>query len=171
MRQNCGFNQVLLKYLGLINYTFFPLSVFITRILSRFMSNPIPDGDSNQNTGQVEIFLYRAPKRNHDALVKINRHSHDFFMKYGVLKFEVFNLTSRDDMMDFSNLAKIISASEDEDVWLEIQSYRDTEHVKEFVKAMEGDKSGDEMYQEFMKLISPGSIVTFGDFNKLKEIS
>jgi hypothetical protein len=28
---------------------------------------------------------------------------------------------------------------------------------------MEGDKSGDEMYKEFMKLITPGSIVTFGD--------
>jgi hypothetical protein len=36
-------------------------------------------------------------------------------------------------------------------------------HVQQFMKAMEGDKSGDEMYKEFMKLITPGSIVTFGD--------
>ena len=41
----------------------------------------------------------------------------------------------------------------------------------EFMKAMEGDKSGDEMYAEFMRLITPGSIVTFGDFSKLEEIS
>jgi hypothetical protein len=39
------------------------------------------------------------------------------------------------------------------------------------MKAMEGDKSGDEMYKEFMELISPSSIVTFGDFSKLEEIS
>ena len=92
-------------------------------------------------------------------------------MKHGVLKFEVFNLNTRENMMDFVNLSKIISANNDEDVWLEIQSYRDAKHVQEFMKAMEGDKSGDEMYKEFMELITPDSIVTFGDFSKLEEVS
>ncbi len=132
------------------------------------MNNLITDKNSNQNVGQVGIFLYRAPKKNHEALVKINKHSHHFFMKHGVLKFEVFNLSTRDDMMDFTNLAKTISASDEEDVWLEIQSYRDAKHVQEFVKSMENDRSGDEMYNEFMKLITPGSMVTFGDFSKLE---
>ncbi len=39
------------------------------------------------------------------------------------------------------------------------------------MKAMENDKGGDEMYNEFMKWITPDSIVTFGDFSKLDEIS
>ena len=34
-------------------------------------------------------------------------------------------------MMDFVNLSKIISANDDEDVWLEIQFYRDDKHVEE----------------------------------------
>lgn len=74
-------------------------------------------------------------------------------------------------MMEFVNLSKTISASDDEEVWLEIQSYRDAKHVQEFMKAMEGDKSGDQMYKEFMELITPDSIVTFGDFSKLEQIS
>lgn len=135
------------------------------------MNNPNVNETSNKSASQVAIFLYRAPKENHDALVKVNKHSHDFFMKHGVLRFEVYNLNAREDMMEFVNLAKTISASENEEVWMEIQSYRDAKHVQEFMKAMEGDKSGDEMYNEFMKLITPGSIVTFGDFSKLKEIS
>ncbi|HKR72540.1 MAG TPA: DUF1428 family protein [Candidatus Nitrosocosmicus sp.] len=135
------------------------------------MNNPNVNGTSNKSASQVAIFLYRAPKENRDALVKVNRHSHDFFMKHGVLKFEVYNLNSREDMMEFVNLAKIMSASDNEDVWMEIQSYRDANHVQEFMKAMEGDKSGDEMYNEFMKLITPGSRVTFGDFSKLEQIS
>lgn len=135
------------------------------------MSNQNVDETSNKSASQVAIFLYRAPKANHDALVKVNKHSHDFFMKHGVLKFEVYNLNTREDMMEFLNLSKTISASDNEDVWMEIQSYRDAKHVQEFMKAMEGDKSGDEMYNEFMKLITPGSIVTFGDFSKLEEIS
>ena len=135
------------------------------------MSNLDNSINQKDSRGQVAVFLYRSPKKNHDALVKINKHSHDFFMKHGVLKFEVFNLYSRENMMDFVNLSKTISASDDEDIWLEIQSYRDAKHAQEFMKAMEGDKSGDEMYKEFMELISPGSIVTFGDFSKLEQIS
>jgi len=135
------------------------------------MNNPNINADSNQSGSQVAIFLYRSPKKNHDALVKVNKHSHDFFMKHGVLKFEVFNLNTRENMMDFVNLSKTISANDDEDVWLEIQFYRDAKHVQEFMKAMECDKSGDEMYKEFMDLITPGSIVTFGDFSKLDEVS
>lgn len=135
------------------------------------MNNPNVNETSNKSAGQVAIFLYRAPKENHDALVRVNKHSHDFFMKHGVLRFEVYNLNAREDMMEFVNLAKTISASENEEIWMEIQSYRDAKHVQEFMKAMEGDKSGDEMYNEFMKLITPGSIVTFGDFSKLEEIS
>ena len=135
------------------------------------MSNLDSSANQKDVQGQVAIFLYRAPKKNHDALVKINKHSHDFFIKHGVSKFEVFNLSSRENMMDFVNLSKTISASDDEDVWLEIQSYRDAKHVQEFMRAMEGDKSGDEMYKDFMELITPGSIVTFGDFSKLEQIS
>lgn len=135
------------------------------------MNNLDLEKNSTQSVGQVGIFLYRAPKENHDELVKINRHSHDFFIKHGILKFEVFTLNSKENMMDFVNFAKTISAGEDEEVWIEIQSYRDEKHVQEFFKSMEGDRSGDEMYEKFLKLITPGSIVSFGNFSKLSEIS
>lgn len=135
------------------------------------MDNLDLNKNSIQFVGQVGIFLYRAPKENHEALVKINKHSHDFFMKHGVSKFEVFTLKSKENMMEFVNLAKTISASEDEEVWLEIQYYRDEKHIQEFMKSMESDRSGDKMYEEFMKLITPNSIVSFGNFCKLSEIS
>ncbi len=73
-------------------------------------------------------------------------------------------------MMDFVNVSSTISASDDEDVWLEMLSYRDAKHVEEVMKAMEGDKRANELYEEAMELITPGSIV-FGDFNRLKETS
>ena len=127
---------------------------------------------SNQkgSRGHIEIFLYRAPKKNHDGMLEVNRQSLDFFIKHGASSFEVFSLTSRENMMEFVNLSKTISASEDE-VWLEIQSYRDAIHVKEFTASMEGDKSLEPLYKQFMELITPGSIVSFGGFGKIEEIS
>lgn len=119
----------------------------------------------------IEIFLYRAPKKNHDAMMEVNRKSRDFFMKHRASNFEVFSLENRANIMEFENLSKTISASEEEEVWLEVQSYRDAEHVKEFSKSMAGDTSMEPLYKEFMQLITPGSVVSFGGFNKLVQVS
>ncbi len=84
--------------------------------------------------------------------------------KYG------YRLNSRENMMDFVNVSKTISANDEEDVWLEIQFYRDAKHVEEVMKAMEGDKRANELYKESMELMTPGPIV-FGDFIKSEGIS
>jgi hypothetical protein len=135
------------------------------------MSSTNTSSNLKGSRGQIEIFLYRAPKKNHDGMVEVNRQSRDFFTKHGASSFEVFSLDSRENMMEFENLSKTISASEDEEVWLEIQSYRDVEHVKEFTSNMQGDKSAESIYKQFMEVITPGSIVTFGGFGKIEEIS
>ena len=135
------------------------------------MSMDMVEDNINIDRSKVEIFLYRAPKKNHDSLVRLNKQSHDFFMKYGALKFEVFTIDNRENMMDFVNLAKTISANEDEEVWLEIQSYKNSQHVKEFVDKMTKDTSMETLSKEFMDLITPGSVVSFGGFDKIAEIS
>lgn len=71
-------------------------------------------------------------------------------------------------MMDFVNVSKVISANDDEDVNLEILSFRDARHLEQVMKAMEGEKVAKELYEESMKLIIPGSIV-FGNFSRLIE--
>jgi large subunit ribosomal protein L17 len=116
--------------------------------------------------GLIQIVFIRAPKKNQDALAKIGKETDDFFKKNGVSKY-VYRLNSRENRMDFVNLSKIIPANEDEDVNLEILSYRDAKHVEQVMKAMEGDKRANELYKESMKMITPGSIV-FGDFSQLK---
>ena len=129
------------------------------------------DNFANQKDsgGVLKIFFIRAPKKNHDALIKIGKQTDIFFKKHGVSK-NGYRLNAREDMMGFVNLSKTISANDDEDVWLEIQFYRDTNHVQEVMKALEGDKRAAELYDESMKLITPGPIV-FGDFSKSEEIS
>lgn len=134
-------------------------------------NNTNTSSNQKDSRGQIEIFLYRTPKKNHDEMVEVNRQSRDFFMKHGASSFEVFSLTSRENVMEFVNLGKTISANEEEDVGLEIQSYRNAGHVKEFTPSMEGDRSIEPLYKEFMKLITPGSVVSFGSFSKLDQVS
>ncbi|MBA3749972.1 MAG: DUF1428 family protein [Nitrosopumilus sp.] len=135
------------------------------------MSNSNIIEKQDETSGQIGIFIYRTPKKNHDAIMQLNKQSYDLFMNYGVSQFEVFSLNNRENMMEFVNIAKTISANQDEEIWLEIQSYRNAKHVQEVMAKMENDKSGETLYKQFMDLIVPGSIVSFGDFSRLEEIA
>jgi hypothetical protein len=135
------------------------------------MTNTNAFSNQKRSCGQLEIFLYRAPKKNHDEMVEVNRQSRDFFSKHGASGFEVFSLASGENVMEFENLSKSIPAGEDEEIWGEIQSYRDAEHVKEFTASIEGDKSIEPLYKRFMELNTTGSVVSFGSFSKLEDIS
>jgi hypothetical protein len=135
------------------------------------MTNTNAFSNQKRSCGQLEIFLYRGPKKNHDEMAEVNRQSRDFFTKHGASGFEVFSLASGENVMEFENLSKSIPAGEDEEVWGEIQSYRDAEHVKEFTASIEGDKSIETLYKRFMELNTTGSVVSFGSFSKLEDIS
>lgn len=119
--------------------------------------------------GLIQIVFIRSPKKNRNALAKIGKETDNFFRAHGVSKF-VYRLNTSENMMDFVNLSKIIVANDDEDVNLEILSYRDAKHVEEVMKAMEGDKRANDLYRESMKIITPGSIM-FGDFIRPNDIS
>jgi uncharacterized protein YbaA (DUF1428 family) len=114
------------------------------------------DNFANQKDsgGLLKIFFIRASKKNHDALAKIGKQTDDFFRKHEVPKYG-YRLNSRETTKDFVNLSKIISASDDEDVWLEIQFYRGAKHLDEVMKAMEGDKRANELYGNLWNLLHP----------------
>jgi uncharacterized protein YbaA (DUF1428 family) len=104
-------------------------------------------------------------------LVQLNSRVIDTFKKYGVLKFEVFQLGSTKDMMGFTNIAKTISAEpNEEEVWLEIQSYKDHNHLQEVGAKMMSDGAIKDEGQQFFNLITPGSRCSFGEFYRIKDV-
>ena len=128
-------------------------------------------GGGNENRNLVLLFIYRAPKKNHQAIVELNNRVIGTFKEYGVQGFEMFQLGNTQDMMGFTNIAKTISANGDEEeVWLEIQSYRDHKHLEEVGTKMMSDEKVKAEGQQFMNLITPGSRCSFGEFNRLTEL-
>ena len=123
------------------------------------------------NRNLVLLFIYRAPKKNRQAIVQLNNRVIGTFKEYGVQGFEMFHLGNTQDMMGFTNIAKTISANGDEEeVWLEIQSYRDRKHLEEVGAKMMSDEKMKAEGQQFMNLITPGSRCSFGEFNRLTEL-
>ncbi|HYO07228.1 MAG TPA: DUF1428 family protein [Phototrophicaceae bacterium] len=132
------------------------------------MSQTNSEERHGENESIVLLFIDRAPKKNHDAMVQLNSRVIDTFKKYGVQRFEVFQLGSTEDMMDFVNISKTVSADQDDEVWMEIQSYRDRKHLEEVGAKMMSDKNMAAEGQQFLNLITPGSRCSFGEFSRLK---
>ena len=132
-------------------------------------SDVIEKKENGQNGNYIVMFIYRVPKKNHEALISLGKQVNDMFNKVGVLRSEVFRLSKTEDMMGFTNVSKIVSASndqEEEEVLLETQTYRDHKHLAEVGAIMEKDKNAIMLYQQYINLVVPNSCI-FGEFSRI----
>ena len=76
------------------------------------------------------------------------------FRENGGLRYEVFQLRhSNAPMEGFINIANIVAAKEDEEVWVESLYYRDRLHMNEVVAKMEKDERCNESYRQSLDLL------------------
>lgn len=117
----------------------------------------------------VQQFIYRLPKKNHDAMVHLEKQFIDVFRKHGGLRFEVFQLSSTENMMeDWTNIAKTVSANQEEEIWMEQIFYKDSKHRDEYMAKCGNDENMNQLYKQFMDLITPGSSPIMGEFSRLE---
>ena len=96
------------------------------------MEKTTESGTVTEETGNfLQLFLYRAPKKNHDAIVQNQKQFVPWFKKHGA-RIEYYQLGKSEtqaavdsakqsgmDVMD--SIDKAISTAEDEEVWIEQQ--------------------------------------------------
>jgi uncharacterized protein YbaA (DUF1428 family) len=116
---------------------------------------------------EVDHFIYRVPKKNHDSTMLICKEFGDIIRNYGVthLVFQLSNTVSP--MEGITNIAKAISATQDEELWLELIVYRDRKHKDEVSEKMRNDERMGTLWQRSMELVSPGTGFIMGEFNRL----
>ena len=129
----------------------------------------ITEKDEGKEIGnQIEMIHFRVPKKNHDAMILFCKQFNDIFKKYGILHWEIFQLSRTDNMEGFTNISQTVSANpNEEEIWVELLSYRDKKHKDEVMKKMKDDENCEQGYRQFLDLITPGSKVIYGDFSRL----
>jgi uncharacterized protein YbaA (DUF1428 family) len=116
---------------------------------------------------EVDHFVYRVPNKNHDAIVQLNKEFGDIIRNYGVAHL-VFQLNNTEAPMEgITNIAKTISATQDEEVWLDLIFYRDRKHKDEVGAKMRNDERMGTLWQRSMALVSPGTGFIMGEFSRL----
>ena len=130
------------------------------------------------NSGYLATYFYRVPKKNHNAISQNLKKFIPWFVSNGV-RLEYYHLAGKDTqetiesanasgMFIMVNITKTLAA-EDEDIWMELQYFRDQNHSKEVYAKMMSDKSLEPLGKEFMGLISHGGNLITGMFNRLEQ--
>ncbi len=132
-----------------------------------------------EETGNyLQLFLYRAPKKNHDAIAKNLKQFVPWFQKHGV-RIEYYQLgnsetqaaidSAKESGMDImESVAKTLSIDEDEEVWIEQQYFRDYKHCVDIYAKMMQDKSIEPLGNEFFGLVTQGKKLITGGFIRLR---
>jgi uncharacterized protein YbaA (DUF1428 family) len=112
----------------------------------------------------IQVFVYRVPKKNHEAFAETEGRLADLFRKAGITNSEFFTLKPARIFGGFTNVAESVSAGEDEELWLEVDSYRDEQDRDEVVKRIGQDPAARPLFQKVLSLCAPGSQSLQGDF-------
>ncbi len=122
----------------------------------------------SQIGNHMEIFFYRVPKKNHDALANNLKKFMPWFEKHGI-RLQYYRLSGGPEMggEGFENIAKALSAGDDEDIWAELQYYRDRKHAEDAFAEMMKDKELEPLGKEFFGLITPGKNLITGGYDRL----
>jgi uncharacterized protein YbaA (DUF1428 family) len=126
----------------------------------------------------LQLFFYRAPKKNHDAIAKNLKQFVPWFQKHGV-RIEYYQLgnsetqaaidSAKESGMDvMESVPKALSIDEDEEVWIEQQYFRDYKHCEDIYAKMMQDKSIEPLGNEFFGLVTQGKKLITGGFIQLR---
>ena len=142
-----------------------------------------------EGTGNyLQLFLYRVPKKNHDAIVQNLKQFVPWFKKHGAsVEYYQFGNSETEAAIDsakqsgmdvMDSIDKVLlsittTAAEDQDkqeeeVWIEQQYFRDYEHCRNVYSKMMQDKSLEPLGDEFFGLITQGNKLITGGFNRLR---
>ncbi|MGH9987700.1 MAG: DUF1428 family protein [Nitrososphaeraceae archaeon] len=116
----------------------------------------------------VEHVLYRVPKMNHEAMLQICKQTDEMFKQHGILRYDVYQLSNTQVPMEgFSNIASVMSANQDEEVWVDSLYYKDPQHRNEVISKLEKDERMGAIIKQSADLMPGGAKIVIGEFHRL----
>jgi uncharacterized protein YbaA (DUF1428 family) len=131
------------------------------------------DPEMEEARNYLGLNFIRAPKKNHDAMEQIGKPFAQWLKKHGV-RTEIYHLgTTTSEQQEkppegIESIAKTLSIGEDEELWVELNYYKDQAHADEVYSKMMQDESIGALMKEFDGLVTQGSSLIMGGFSRLR---
>jgi uncharacterized protein YbaA (DUF1428 family) len=116
---------------------------------------------------EVAHFVYRVPKKNHNAMMQLNNQFGEIMRKYGATHLILQLNNTEAPMEGITNISKTVSANQDDEVWMELIFYKDRKHRDEVGAKMQNDPNMERLFKQSMDLITPGTNFIMGEFSRL----
>jgi Protein of unknown function (DUF1428) len=111
----------------------------------------------------VRLYLYRIPKKNHDAMVQLGDQFAEMFRNYGCYA-RSFQLESTETSEDFTSVADTVSLNQKEEIWLDLEFTTDRNHRDDVDTKIQNDESAGLLMKQFLELLVKGSRPIKSDF-------
>jgi uncharacterized protein YbaA (DUF1428 family) len=116
---------------------------------------------------EVTHFVYRVPKKNHDAMMQLNKQFVEVMRKYGATHLILQLNNTEVPMEGITYISKTISANQDDEVWMELIFYKDRTHRDEVDTKILNDVNMEQLFKQSMNLITPETTFVMGEFSRL----
>jgi uncharacterized protein YbaA (DUF1428 family) len=144
-------------------------------------TNESSRGIEEETGNYLQLFFYRAPKKNHESIAKNLKQFIPWFKNHGArIEYYQFGNSETQAAIDsakksgmdvMESITKSLStAAEDdeEEIWMELQYFRDYKHCEDVYAKMMQDKSIEQIGNEFFGLLTQGKKLITGGFHHLR---
>ena len=114
----------------------------------------------------ASIYIYRVPRQNVKAFLRIQRQAADIYRAYGALDDETFGPVDLEAKYGCVAFAGGLALAKGEDILVGISRFRDEAHHAEIMKQVDADPRINELYDEVAALLDVGRIVR-GEFERV----
>lgn len=114
----------------------------------------------------TSIYIYRVPRKNVDAFLRIQQEAAAIYQRYGALADETYapvNLEAKYGCVPFS---EVLDVEEDEVVLIGFSRFRDRAHHDQVMSQVDSDERISDLYGEVTKLLDINRVVR-GEFERV----
>jgi uncharacterized protein YbaA (DUF1428 family) len=120
------------------------------------------------NGEHVQIYLYKLPKKKHDAMVQFLKKFTALYKKYGTQSWELYQLGVTEPFEGSTSIGQTVAAAPDEELWVEVDHYKDRKARDAAVNAIMQDPTAGGLFGEMTGILSPGYSLIMGEFNPVR---
>ena len=114
----------------------------------------------------VHIFVYRIPNENHDALLNVQEKLTKIYKKHGTIGSSFYQLGKTYVFEGFSSFDNALGTSAQEEIWVELDTYKDANDFQRVVEAVGNDAEAGPLWGELAQVASKHPII-MGEFSQI----
>ncbi len=123
---------------------------------------------SEAGQGYVQLFVYRVPNKDRDAMQKLLKDIADMLMRHGTLYSEFYRVYSPEAFQGFTSILNTFSSTPDEEVWIELDHYKGRSQRDQAMAGIGKDSSAGPLFKQLRGLVSEGYSIVMGELDGIR---